>query len=105
MSLTHTMAAGLCERERTESPLLLTQKGVATRAQRRGSGLAVGDGEFGDVAHDLRQLEILRGVDRSDTHRRESGSVVLGDDATHDHRCIDAHLLEVGEHVGHQIEV
>lgn len=33
------MAAGLCERERTESPLLLTQKGVATRVRGAGQGL------------------------------------------------------------------
>src|SRR4051794_10037711 len=110
-------SARACSRPRGErSSMTLSAAGAALRSPSRkrrpseapsGSGrcsVALGD-EVDDVAHDLRDLEVLRGVDASDAVLEELLLVGHRDDPADDHRHVGAGLLELPDHVGDQLHV
>src|SRR4051794_35459356 len=110
-------SARACSRPRGErSSMTLSAAGAALRSLSRkrrpseapsGSGrcsVALGD-EVDDVAHHLRDLEVLRGVDASDAVLEELLLVGHRDDPADDHRHVGAGLLELPDHVGDQLHV
>ena len=69
-----------------------------------GHAVALAD-ELHDVAHDARDVEVLRRVDGGDARLLQRRDVLLGDDAADHHRGGHARLAQRVDHGGDQLAV